>query len=359
MASARKIKTFFASIAFIALFTTSFAVQGVAIVMLLFISFRRLCELKTIKFWLVFILISFIPCLFLRSIDVLQLSTLVFCRSIILYLAVMIIAENISVHNIGACLQKIIGKQLALTLTLAFNLLPIIRHILLKNYGLFYLRKKTNCNKYQQFCGYALSILKQIINAANCCAENMLLAHNAKTPLIIIITGHKHSGKTTFALNLIKQFHAKNWPVSGIVAPSLMQQNRRSTIYVQNIKTGEKKLLASRDLNVDDAIFNYGNFNFSASGYAYAKAALLDYREKDIVFLDEFGPIELSKMGYAAEFEILARATNVSAIFVVVRKEILDRFYKNFPDLVFETIDIQAVAEHSVLHSTTVCINNL
>jgi nucleoside-triphosphatase THEP1 len=352
MASVRRLKIIFALVAFVALFISNFVAQGITIILLLLISFKRLCVLKTIKFWLGFILISFVPYLFLRSAEMLHLSTLVFCRSIILYLAFITIAENISTNQLSAFLPKIIGKQLAITLTLAFNLLPIIRHILLKNYGLFYLRNKINYPKYKQFCGYALSIFRQIINAANCCAENMLLSHEAKTPHIVIITGYRHCGKTSYALGLIKEFQAKNWPVSGIVAPSSMQNNRRSTIYVKNISTSEKKLLASRDLKIDDSIFNYGDFDFSASGYAYAKEALLNYTEGGIVFLDEFGPMELSKIGYANEFEKLTRA-NVSAIFVVVRREILDRFYERFSNLSFELIDTKiagAVTAHKPIH---------
>lgn len=351
----RKFKIIAALIALSALFTQNVVIHLIVITCLAAFSFKRLRELKAAKFWIVFGVIAFLPAVFIRSFEAFYLSMLVFCRSLILYLALMTITENININKVSNYLQKLFGDRVAATLTLALNLMPVIRHIVSRNYAVFYLRRINANAKCEGYIGFVVSIFRQIISAADCCAENMILTHQAAMPHISIITGLKHSGKTTLALNLIEQFKAKNWPVTGVIAPSLIENNRRSTIYVKNIQSGEEKLLASRDNIILDICYKYGGFNFSQSSYDFARQALLDHQPSGIVFLDEFGPLEFANLGYANEFKKLIKS-DVSAVFIILREELLTRFTKEFNFQFCDLIRIDLLTSTPVTQS---CIDQV
>jgi len=352
-----KIKIGFALLSFAVLFTTNIVWHVLAIGILSIFALRRLRELKNLKFWLVFLVLAFLPCVFIQTWQMFWLACLVLCRSIIIYLALITIAENINLNALNKNLPKIIGKRLAMIVVLAFNLMPMVRDILLKNYALFYFKKAANISLFKKTIAYVLAVFRQVINAADCCAENMFLSHVLASPKVIIISGEKHCGKTTYAAALMDEFKAKNWPVSGILAPSTIQNGRRNTIYVMDLQTDEKLLLASREDIVADKAYTYGGFSFSQSGYKFARNALLNHIPGSIVLLDEFGPLEFANMGHADEFKTLLKS-DIAALYVVIRKELLGRFRLEFTDLVCDVIEVQAVetvskeVENPILYQT-------
>lgn len=328
-----------AGLGLIALFSSNIVIHLVVIVLLVAIAFSRLKELQSVKFWLIFAIITFLPNLFLRSAEIWRLSSLVFTRSVIMYLSLLTIAENIHLDTVNRYLPKIFGQSLAVSITLAFNLIPVIRKILLRSYLLNYFKKKNGCSKLRQIVNFSLSIFKQVLNAADDCAENMIVTHKSAVPYLIIITGEKHSGKTTRAAKLVEKFKMQGWPVSGVLAPSLMKDNRRVLINVQNVATDEVKFLAARDQKVADMEYGYGGFSFSQAGYAFARSALMNYLPGGIVFLDEFGPLEFAGQGYAEEFKILMRA-NIATLVIVVRKELLEHFKSEAKVSFYEVIEV-------------------
>lgn len=340
MSIPRKLKITVALIALVALFFSYCWILLGVVTILLLLSFGRIKEKKNFKFWLFFCGISFFPCLFIRTYEIFHLSLLVFCRSVILYLAILTITENINLNSTDKYFTKIIGKRLSILLTISFNLMPVLRNILVRNYALFYLRRSHNQKKLHLLFRYALSIFRQGIETADACAENMLLIHKVSAPHVVIITGDTLSGKTTLLTNFITQFKSKSWPVTGIVAPSTILNNRRSTIYVQDVRTNEQKLLASREEKLSDHVYDYGSFSFSKSGYEFASNALLSYVPGGIVVLDEFGPMEFAGIGYADEFKKLLDAS-VSALYVVVRKDILEKFCAEFNLVSYEIIFVK------------------
>lgn len=337
--SNRKIKIIIACIALLTIFISNVVVIGISVAMLLPFCIKELLTKKTIIFILLFSLMAFVPTVFIHSKEFFYITVLMILRSLVLFFSIMTIAENINLQNTHSRISKILGNNFATILTFAFNLLPSFKHSLFKTICLFYLKNKTRSSIWHKFSTLAIIIFKHALNTANCCAENMLLTSKAKSPKIVIITGPKHSGKTTYAKELANRFKAKNWPISGIIAPSLMKNNRRSTIFVEDITTNEIKLLASRTTPINDLLYEYGGFNFSKSGLDFAKSALKMHHNNGIVFLDEYGPLEFANLGFSENFSSLIK-TNVSAIYVVVREEMLNRFLKEYEHLCCEVIRI-------------------
>lgn len=333
----RKLKLIIAIVCLAGLFWSNIIWHGVTLAILLTFTLPRLIELKSLKFWGIFAIVSLLPSIALRSQAIFYLSLFIFFRSIILYLALILLTESIPANFAKHYLTKILGARFATTLALAFNLVPIIRHLLIKNYSLYYFRKVNNYAKIKVILSYSLAIFRQILAAANCCAENMLLTEQVKYPQIFIISGPRHSGKTTLLTQLITTHAEYNWPISGILAPSTMLNDRRSSIFVQNVATQDKCLLASRDELISDVFYEYGGFNFSQQGYEFAKNALGKVFLKGIVAFDEYGPLEFANLGYANEFEQLL-SKNISAVFIVIRDELLDRFVAKYHFLPYEII---------------------
>jgi nucleoside-triphosphatase THEP1 len=333
----RKVKIVIALVALVVLFTKLWWLHVLSLLVLIFLSYKKINELKSPIFLVTLLTTTFLPYIFLRSPAALTLSLLIFSRTLALYLAMLVIAENIDLHALHQWLPKILGKRLALAVNLAFNLLPIIRYLLLKNYELFYFKKANVCRQQQNMwgniiaikkvlSGYVYAVLRQIIAAAEGCAENMLLLYQASenSPQVYLLTGNPQSGKTTAMAKLVAEFQSYNWPVSGVLAPGVMTNNQRATIFAQNIKTNEKQLLASRVETIDDVAYEFGSFKFSASGLQFARAALLDFYPRGIVVLDEYGPLELKGLGHADEFKQLLKS-NVAAIYLVTREGLLSQ----------------------------------
>lgn len=352
----RKLKTLIAGIALCSLFLQNLPLLLLSAFVLAILDFKKLTNLKVLIFFGIFSLLVFMPYIFIRSNSSLYYSGLIMLRAVILSLGVFTIAENINLSTARDKLTKIFGRKFAVSLTLAFNLLPIFKQILHRTFGLFYLKNKCGLPKYKQFLALALAIFKQTIEAAECCAENMLLTHKTLHPKIMIITAPKHSGKTTFAHKLIAEFKAKNWPVTGFIAPGNIRNDRRLTINIEDIASGEKKILASRIGEVTDGVYEYGDFVFSKSGLQFAKEALLQYKFGGIVFLDEYGPLEFANLGFAADFRLLC-ASNVAAIFVVVRENLLTRFLEEHAHLSCEILKINAYSTKAKLDNPIVSPN--
>lgn len=337
----RKLKIFFAVLALFVLFWESILAHLLILLILFTISWRRQTELKNIRFWLIFLIISFLPSFFVPNHETINLSILIFLRSLILYTSLSLIADSISFNSFNRHLQRISTKKFATSLTLAFNLLPAIRKILVRSYSLFYFKPRRKRSRLKLLSGFATSILHQIIMAADNCAESMILVHRSTKPKLIIITGPKHTGKTSYLTNLTANFKNLSWPVSGIISPGTMKNGKRNTISVINLKTGEKKILASRTKPIKDAATRHCSFKFDRKGFEFANKALLDYSPSGIVFLDEFGPLEFLGKGYCHAFNHLLHS-NISALYVVVRKELLSRFIAEYAKVPYEIVEIDS-----------------
>lgn len=337
----RKFKVLFACIALVAIFSHNLVIHFILVLTLGTFYCKKIINNKSYVYLLIFSAATFFPYFIWRNNAYLPIAVLFICRSLILYFALMLIAANINLEKLRGILTKLCGRKFTLALTLAFNLLPLIKRLLQINYAMFYLQSRKHNSKLKQINAFALSILRQIIHTAESCAENLIIIEQLKRPKIFLITGAKHSGKTTFAEELATKLQKRQWPISGLLAPSTINNNRRATIYATNLRTKEKKLLASRELKITDIVYEYGGFNFSQQGLEFARHALREIKPHEIVFLDEYGPLEFANLGYAAEFKLLIQAP-IAALFIVIRQELVPRFFATHAGLNCEVITISS-----------------
>jgi nucleoside-triphosphatase THEP1 len=119
---------------------------------------------------------------------------------------------------------------------------------------------------------------------------------------VYIISGEPGSGKTTFALRLVKMLDQEGIVPKGIISPGLLVGRQKIGYHVLDISTGMTAELARRGMESDVVT---GNFGFNEAGLDFGKRALVnsDTLDSDCVIIDEIGPLEVNGGGWADSFE--------------------------------------------------------
>jgi len=137
---------------------------------------------------------------------------------------------------------------------------------------------------------------------------------------IVVLTGPKHSGKTTAVVELAQQASQQGFTVAGLLSPSIYQQNLLLGFNVRDIATGAETLLAQRTAKNTTEI---GRFNFTEQGLQLGAHALGSpaARAADLVIVDEFGPLEMDHRGWRKPLDLLLTKTT-GLITLVVRQDL-------------------------------------
>ncbi len=138
-----------------------------------------------------------------------------------------------------------------------------------------------------------------------------------------IITGKRHSGKTTFLLNHIKELRNSNITVAGIVAIGTFKNDIRNSFMIKDISTELEKLFMTRtQLPNAEQI---GRFYINNTTYHWG----LEILEKSIcsdiktIVIDEIGILELKRKGWHSPL-LQALQTDKNIIITIRNKFIND-----------------------------------
>ena len=216
-------------------------------------------------------------------------------------------------------------SQLYATLGLATAAVPfILKHISKERKMLFKPLKIL-----QKSVGLSDTLLREF---------NRLLIQRNK---IFIISGETRSGKTTFLKNVIGKLKYDNPDVriGGIIAHGTDFRGERYGFHIENILTGEKQHLCSREpVNNDD--IKTGRFYFHKTGLEFGNKAILENLEQlDLLVIDEVGYLELKGMGWFESMEKAMSRQNLDMIFVV-RKRLLESILELWQNKHFIVVDI-------------------
>lgn len=138
--------------------------------------------------------------------------------------------------------------------------------------------------------------------------------------MIILITGPKDAGKTTFLRNYISLLAAKGESAGGILSLAEVGGGIKHTYYAWDIKTGNSWPLVS-DRKFQNSI-DYGRYSFSAEGYKRAGEVLQNARDCSHLIIDELGPVELLGFGFAEDLKRLLPVYK-GELFIVVRESLV------------------------------------
>ena len=148
---------------------------------------------------------------------------------------------------------------------------------------------------------------------------------------IFIITGDVKVGKTSLISKVISSLRKKGITVKGVFSPAKFVENVKTGIYIEDLSTGIRKLLADyqpgwdcenpqREWKMDPEVLNWGNDAIKRSV------------PTEVLAIDELGFLELEKnQGWISSFEIL-QGDEYKVAFVVVRTGLLKQAMNKWPN---------------------------
>lgn len=148
-------------------------------------------------------------------------------------------------------------------------------------------------------------------------------------PRIFILTGAQGSGKTSLLKELIPLIRQNGRSVAGIRAPAVIDLGTRVGYNVEDIRTGDTLPLCRTGHRI--AAVSIGPFGFDREGLRFGSAALsLDaVAQRDVVIVDEVGPLEMTGGGWAPAVHPLLESYD-GTLLLVVRPDILRTLLKRW-----------------------------
>ena len=150
--------------------------------------------------------------------------------------------------------------------------------------------------------------------------------------MVIIITGAIGIGKTTICEKVIEIARSQRYSCGGVIA----RESRNEDIIIEDIQTGETKVLASTS-NIYQGP-RTAKYSFNPDGITFGILAIDRGTTAEILVVDELGHLELRGQGFAGVVEQIA-AGKVKNCILVIRKELLPAFLPRLSasTLIFET----------------------
>ena len=155
-----------------------------------------------------------------------------------------------------------------------------------------------------------------------------LFREKIRKPKVVIIAGEKHAGKTTFTFKVVEKLKQSGFRVGGFLAPGSFENNRRSAFNLRAVESGEEVPLCSIHFEEGQQA---GPFRFNASAIDFGEQLLSpdEISGKDIVVIDEVGPLELKGMGWSKRLAgLLDNPENV--LVLVVRQGLVEEVQKHW-----------------------------
>jgi len=171
-------------------------------------------------------------------------------------------------------------------------------------------------------------------------------------PSVILITGDIHQGKTTFTGKLISNLKRNNLSIGGFLAPALFTGNKHSGFKLFDIATSEEYELCTDAKK--EGWQNYGKYYFNPEGLKRGNEILIpqNLEDKELVIIDEIGPLEINDKGWSSSIENLCSESSVTQLWIV-RRGLIDRVIRkwNVGDIYIFDISIDTLndAENEII----------
>ncbi len=160
---------------------------------------------------------------------------------------------------------------------------------------------------------------------------SFLKREHERRPTVFIITGAVQQGKTTFVTKLLELLKASGVKPGGFTAPGVHNvQGQRTGFQLYDVATG--KLYPLCTTSPVEGAQRVGPYYFYESGFAQGRALLAPeaLTNKDLVIIDELGPMELRNEGWHSSVAQLAQSGFSPQVWVVRRpllSKILAKWY--------------------------------
>ncbi len=162
----------------------------------------------------------------------------------------------------------------------------------------------------------------------------------------IIVTGEVQSGKTTWCMNYSHWLSGKGLTVSGILCTNVLNNSTKVGFDVLDLQSNKSAVFGRLSSIANFMGEPVGRYKISFKGLEYAESVIQSAlkNKSDMIFLDEFGHLELAGKGI---FNVAQKAYQSKLnTTTVVRKKLLlsflDLFNRTDPTIKFIIKDIES-----------------
>jgi nucleoside-triphosphatase THEP1 len=283
---------------------------------------NSLMRLNKISFWISFIVITFAAAFLWNgfshgaffSLDGLIIGLKMNARAIILVIGFASISVELNNPLIKSILYQRGFANLYQSLSLAFSALPFFLSNLSKS-GI----------KNKSISGISFSsILSQAETLLGIFEKEDLLK-----PQILIITGEIHQGKTTFTQTIIKDLLEQKIRIAGFLSLAINKNNIRTGFNLFDIESSEQTELCSTVK--DESRIKFGQYYFNNDAILKGNEILNteNLSDKQLIVIDEVGPLELAGNGWCSAIENITRSIAIPQLWVV-RKSIVKKIARKW-----------------------------
>jgi nucleoside-triphosphatase len=119
-----------------------------------------------------------------------------------------------------------------------------------------------------------------------------------KTSQLMLVTGDRGAGKTTWCMERIAEARRSGLRVSGLVSPPIMEAGQKVGIDLMDVHTNESRRLAVLRQGVSPGSVNESgiptlNWTLDPSVFTWGNRILERLVTSELLVLDELGPLEL------------------------------------------------------------------
>ncbi len=150
---------------------------------------------------------------------------------------------------------------------------------------------------------------------------------------IIIVTGPKGSGKSSFCVEMALLARAYGLDVAGVISLPRFDGSTKAAIDLMRLRTSSTRRLAfRRDGRPPGNTLHTTSWDFDESTIEWGNSSLQDAIPCDLLVVDEVGPLEMERgAGLLAGLDALDSRNYLLAL-VVVRPDLVPKALKRWPD---------------------------
>lgn len=142
-------------------------------------------------------------------------------------------------------------------------------------------------------------------------------------PPLWLVSAEIGAGKTALCRVLADLARAAGWHVAGLLSPGVFEAGQKTAIQVEDLRSGERRLLASTEPRVGFDLA-FGQWNFNRAALAWGNQVLAQSTPCELLMVDELGPLELLlDQGFTAAQAVLAEGRYRVGV-VVVRPALVE-----------------------------------
>lgn len=232
------------------------------------------------------------------------LGAQMFLRALFIVTAFSAVSTELRNPRIIRFMQQNRMKDFSLALDSAFSALPLMIDRIQLERAFF----KHPLDSLSRVLGYTDALMKE----------------REKERTIIFVTGEKASGKSTMLSLLADRLKKEDFNIGGIIQPGIWKENKRYGFDILDLTSGRTMPLCRTD--GPESGITAGPFRFFPDAVQFGTSALTSdgMLEKDVIILDEIGPLEIQGAGWHDSLTYLTAQYN-GLLIISLRPTLLEK----------------------------------